>query len=202
MGGDVLLLVGGAEILLVGGLRPDESLHLHQVDNADEVGLDADRELDDGDVGSQAILDRVDAEVEIGACAVELVDEAHPRDLVTVGLTPHRLGLGLHAGHTVEHGDGTVEHPQRALDLDGEVDVARRVDDVDPVILPETGGGSGRDRDATLLLLFHPVHRGTAIVDLTDLVVLAGVEEDTFGCGRLAGIDVGHDADVAVSIEG
>ena len=31
----------------------------------------------------------------------------------------------------VEHRDGAVEHPQRALHLDGEVDVPGRVDDVD-----------------------------------------------------------------------
>ena len=53
--------------------------------------------------------------------------------LVLVGLAPDRLGLGLDAGHGVEHGHGAVEHPQRPLHLDGEVHVARRVDDVDPV---------------------------------------------------------------------
>jgi hypothetical protein len=39
-------------------------------------------------------------------------------------------------------------------------------------------------------------------VDLTDLVVLAGVVEDPLGRSRLAGIDVGHDADIPVAIEG
>jgi len=39
-------------------------------------------------------------------------------------------------------------------------------------------------------------------VDLTDLVVLAGVEEDALGRRRLTGIDVGHDADVAGLVEG
>jgi hypothetical protein len=34
-------------------------------------------------------------------------------------------------------------------------------------------------------------------VDLTDLVGLAGVVKDALGRRRLAGIDVGHDADVA-----
>ena len=33
-----------------------------------------------------------------------------------------------------------VEHAQAALDLDREVDVAGRVDDVDPVLAPEAGG--------------------------------------------------------------
>ena len=36
-----------------------------------------------------------------------------------------------------------------------------------------------------------------ALVDLTDLVGDAGVEEDPLGGGGLAGVDVRHDADVA-----
>ena len=35
----------------------------------------------------------------------------------------------------VEHAHRAVEHAQRALDLDGEVDVAGRVDDVDAVVV-------------------------------------------------------------------
>ena len=91
------------------------------------------------------------------------------------------------------------------LHFDGEVHVARGIDDVDAVLdavpEPEAGGGGGRDGDAPLLLLLHPVHRGRALVHFTDLVVLAGVVEDALGGGRLPGIDVGHDADVAIPVE-
>jgi hypothetical protein len=38
-------------------------------------------------------------------------------------------------------------------------------------------------------------------MDLTDLVVLAGVIKDALGRRRLPGIDVGHDADVAIAVE-
>jgi hypothetical protein len=51
--------------------------------------------------------------------------------------------------------------------------------------------------DPALLLLLHPVHDGSALVDLAHLVGAARVVEDPLGRGRLAGIDVGHDADVA-----
>jgi hypothetical protein len=71
---------------------------------------------------------------EVGADAVHLVDEAHARHAVLVGLAPHGLGLGLHAGDPVEHRDRAVEHAQRTLDLDGEVDVAGGVDDVDAML--------------------------------------------------------------------
>ena len=197
VGRDVLIFELGAEALL----EPDDRPVLDQVDEALEAALDADRQIEDGRAGAEAILDHADAHLEIGAGAVELVDEAHPRHVVLLGLAPDGLGLRLDSGDAVEAGDRAVEDAQAALDLDGEVDVAGRVDDVDPVVVPETGGGGGRDRDSALLLLLHPVHRGGALMDLADLVGLAGIIKDSLGRRRLAGIDVGHDADVAIFVE-
>src|SRR5690606_6775111 len=57
------------------------------------------------------------------------------------------------------------------------------------------------DGDAALLLLLHPVHRRGAVVDFADLVGLAGVVEDAFGRGGLAGIDVRHDAEIAIALQ-
>ena len=197
IGGDLLVVVLGALLVAV----PDDGDHAHEVDEAGEVRLRADRQLDDRRRGLEPVLDHVDGAVEVGADAVHLVDEAHARHVVLVGLAPHGLGLRLDAGDRVEHGDGAVEHAQRTLDLDREVDVTGRVDDVDAVVVPERGGGGGGDRDAALLLLGHVVHDGGAVVYLTDLVGLAGVVEDALRRGGLAGIDVGHDADVAVALE-
>src|SRR6185437_6124408 len=106
-----------------------------------------------------------------------------------------------HAGDGIEHRDRAVEHAHGTLDLDGEVDVAGRVDDVDAVILPEAGRRGGRDRDAAFLLLLHEIHGGGAVMHFTDLMALAGVVEDTLGRGRLAGVDMGGDADVAIAFE-
>jgi len=75
--------------------------------------------------------------------------------------------------------------------------VARRVDDVDLVVIPEAGHRGRGDRDAAFLLLFHPVRGRGTVVRLTDLVVDTGVEQDALGGRGLAGIDVRHDADVA-----
>ena len=132
VGRDLLDLVGLAHCL--GLAAPDQRAHLDQVDDADEVALGADRQLDDQRLGAEAVDDRVDGEVEVGAELVHLVDEADARDVVLVGLAPHRLGLGLDALLAVEDGDRAVEDAQRALDLDREVDVAGGVDDVDLVV--------------------------------------------------------------------
>ena len=82
-------------------------------------------QLDDGRQRIEAVADHLHRALEVGADAVHLVDEADARHVVLVGLAPHRLGLGLHAGHGVEDGDRAVEDAQRALHLDGEVDVVR-----------------------------------------------------------------------------
>ena len=198
VGRDLLDVVLGAHgHVALGVARPDQRAHLDQVDDADEVVLDADRQLQHERLGLELVDDRVDREVEVGAELVHLVDEADARDVVLVGLTPDGLGLGLDALLAVEDGDRAIEHAKRALDLDREVDVAGGVDDVDLVLVPEARHGSGGDRDATLLLLLHPVGGRGAVVRLTDLVVGARVVQDALGRRRLAGIDVRHDADVA-----
>jgi len=71
------------------------------------------------------------------------------------------------------------------------------IDDIDAVISPETGGGSAGNGNPPLLLLFHPVHNRSAFVDLAHLVGNPGVIEYPLGGGRLPGVNVGHDADIA-----
>ena len=166
-----------------------------------EVGFETDRDVEHSRLGAEAVDDRLHAIFEVGAGAVELVDEAHPRHAVLVGLTPHRLGLRLNPGNAVETGNRAIEHAQRAFDFDGEVDVAGGVDDVDAVVVPETGRRSRGDRDPAFLLLLHPVHRRRAIMHFADLVALAGVIEDALGGRGLAGVDVRHDTDIAVHAE-
>src|SRR3546814_319937 len=80
--------------------------------------------------------------------------------------------------------------------------VAGRIDDVDPVILPEGGRRGGGDGDAALLLLLHPVHGRHAVMDFADLVRPAGVVQDALGRRGLAGIDMRHDADVPIPLDG
>ncbi len=190
-------LLFGAELVFV-----DDRLHRHQIDDALELALGADRQLDRDGLGAEAVDHRLYALLEIGASAVHLVDVGDPRDVVLVGLAPDRLRLWLDARDRVEQRDRAVEHAQRALDLDREIDVAGRVDDVDAVALPLRGRGGGGDRDAALLLLLHPVHRRRAVVDLADLVGAPGVVQDALGRRRLAGVDMRHDPDVAGVLEG
>src|SRR5262249_22107351 len=98
--------------------------------------------------------------------------------------------------------DRAVKYTQAAFDLDREIDVARRVDDVDAIVLPKTGSRGRGDRYPALLLLGHPVHRRGAFVHLPHFVGPTGVVEDALGGCRLSGIELGYAADVPVSLEG
>ncbi len=117
--------------------------------------------------------------------------------MIAVGLAPDGFRLGFHAIDAREDHDGAVEDAQRALDFGGEIDVAGCVDQVDVIALPGAADGGGGDGDAAFAFFGHVIGGGAAFVDLAHLVNLAGVEEDPFGDGRLAGVDVGDDAEVA-----
>ena len=94
----------------------------------------------------------------------------------------------------------TVKHTERAFNFHSEVNVSRSVNKVDleliAGILPESGGSGRSNCDTTFLFLFHPVHRGSAIVNFADLVSKTGVEKNTLGSSGLTGIDVSHDTDI------
>jgi len=79
--------------------------------------------------------------------------------------------------------------------------VAGSVDDVDSVVVPDASSSSRCNGDTALLFLRHVVHGCCAVVHFTDLVALACVIQDALGRCCLAGVDVGHDADVAGALE-
>jgi hypothetical protein len=178
------------------------SLHFKQIDEPDEIGLGADRELNHDRIALEPLHHHIDDVKEICARDVHLVDVHHSRHVILICLTPHGLRLGLDAAFRAENGYGTIQHAKRALHLDGKIDVPGGVDDIDAVALPMGGGGGGSDRDATLLLLLHPVHRGIAVVRLADLIIHSGIVENPFGRSRLTGVNVGHDPDISGHLKG
>ena len=142
------------------------------------------------------VVHHADDTEEIRAHDVHLVDVGHAGHTVLAGLLPDHFRLGLDTALGAEYSDSAVEYAQRTLNFHGKVDVAGGVDYVDGMTLP-LGGGSGRGNgDAALLLLSHPVHRRAALMGLTQTVYAACVKQDALCRGGLAGVDVGHDANV------
>ena len=177
-----------------------EGLHLDEIHYALKVSLEADGELEHHRVVAELLAQLPGHAPGIGARAVQLVDEGDTRNAVAPHLTIHGQGLRLDTRHAAQNQDRTVEHTQCAFDLDGEVDVAGRVDDIDVRTAPGAVGGSRRDGDAALALELHGVHGGANFVLAAHLVNgadLSGVVEDALGERRLPGVDMGTDADVS-----
>ena len=70
---------------------------------------------------------------------VHFVHETHPRHTIFVSLAPHCFRLRLNTRNRVKHRNRTIENAQRPLNFNCEVNVARRVNNVDPLIVPKTG---------------------------------------------------------------
>ncbi len=139
-------------------------------------------------IGLQLSAQFGDDAIEVRAGAVHFVDEGESGDAVAIGLAPDAFGLRLHPFHAAEDHDGAVEDAQRALHFGGEIDMARRVDDIDAMLLrigttgcPRGADGGGADGNALALLDVVEVHRRVAVVDVADLMNRAGVIEDALG---------------------
>ena len=187
-----------ADVLAVGAVEI-EGLLAEQIDDALEVVLQADGKLHQHGVAVELVAKLLDDFVRIAAGAVHLVDEGQAGHAVSPHLAVDSQRLGLHAAHGAEDEDRPVQHAETSLDLDGEIDVARRIDEVDVVAVPLDRGSGAGDGDAALALQFHVVHggAGAAAFDLLHAVDAAGVEEDPLAEGGLARVDVGGNADIA-----
>jgi len=82
-------------------------------------------------------------------------------------------------------------------DLDGEIDVAGRIDQLNQVFSPRQFGDGGGDGDAVLLLFDQIIHVGRTFVDLADFVRSTGVVQHPLGQGSFASVYVCGDTDVA-----
>ena len=113
-----------------------QGLHGHQVDDARELVAGADGILHQDRVVAQLLVHLLDHAERLGSRAVHLVDEGQPRHVVAVHLAVDRQRLGLHAAHRAEHQHGPVQHAEATFHLDRKIHVARRVDQVDRVVVP------------------------------------------------------------------
>ena len=178
-----------------------EQLHLDQVNDAAERIVGVTRPLPDGNAHDhrprpEPITDLGDGPCEIGPFAIQLVDEGHARHLVAVRLMPHRFALRFDPLARAEHHHGTVEHSQAAFHLGREIDVPRRVEQVDVVAVPVEGHAGRVDGDPAFLLFLVAVGLGRPLIHPPHAMLRTAEKQHLLSDGRLARIDVGNDADV------
>ena len=110
--------------------------------------------------------------------------------------------LAIMSCHSLE--DCRVKHAQRSLDLNREVHVAWRVDDVDFSVLPLAKGGGRLNSDALFTFQIHAVHFCANAIfasHLMDFVDAPRVVKDALSQGRLSRVDVRGNTDVAHRFE-
>ena len=178
-----------------GGTRCDDRLE-HLGDAGAVLGRDEQHLLArDG----EDVLELLDDDVRLGRRQVDLVDDRDDHESlgereVDVG---QRLGLDALCG--VDDEDRALARLQAAADLVAEVDVAGRVDQVEPVALAVLGvvfeaHGARLDGDALLALEVHRVEHLARHLARVDRVRQL---EQPVGERGLAVIDMGDDREVA-----
>ena len=195
-----IVVILGAEQLVV----PHHALHADEIDDALELLLGPDRQLDRHRLGAQAVDDVLEALEEVRADLVHLVGRRR-----CAGPCTCRPGARPSRSAARRPGCCRARTPRRrARASERSTSMVKSTWPGVSMMLsrflspsPERRGRGRGDRDAALLLLLHEVHGRGAFVHLADLVALAGVIEDPLGRRRLAGIDVGHDAEVAVVLD-
>ncbi len=175
----------------------DVGLHLHQVDQSLVSVFFADGELNRHCIAFQTIFHHLDHMEEISPHDVHFIDIGHAGNVIFLRLAPNGLGLRFNAALSAENGYGAVEHTKGAFHLDRKVNVAGSVNDVDSVTLPKAGGSSRGDRDSSFLLLRHPVHRCSAIMNFANFMVNSCIIQNTFCGSCFTGINMCHNADIA-----
>ena len=152
-----------------------------------------------GGVETNDVLDLLLDPVGLGRRQVDLVEHGHQFEVGVDRLVGVGQRLRLDPLRGVDQQEGTLAGAHRAADLVGEIDVSRRVDEVEEIILAVPGPvlephRLRLDGDAALALDVHGIeHLGGHLARLQPAAAL----DQPIGQRRLAVIDVRHDGEVA-----
>ena len=181
---DLLRDVDG--VALAPALRRHVRAHVEEVDDARELVLVADRDLHGDALLGELLADLVEHDEEVGALAVEHVDEEDAGEAELLGAVPEPRRLHLHPVHAVQDEEGALDDAECGDRVRLEARVAGRVDEVQLAVLPLRVADRGGQRHLALLLVLVPVGDGRPLLDCAEPVGRAGLEEHGFDEGRLA----------------
>lgn len=177
-------------------------VHLNISERLVEVG--GDNDVDGLDDTREVLVQVLLGDLKLEKSTVDLVDDDNGLDALTESLAEHSLGLDAHTFDGVNDDESTVGNTESGSDLGREVNVTRRVDQVDQEVvllgldrdvlevlgvleLGVQGDGGGLDGDTTLLLVGTSVceTRGSGLGGGND----TGTLDKGVGEGGLAVVD-------------
>ncbi|KAH3669422.1 hypothetical protein OGAPHI_001543 [Ogataea philodendri] len=180
-----------------------DALTVDDVHHTAQILLGSNRHLNSSSSHLELRVDLLHTPPRISAHSIHLVNESDSWNVVSLHLSIHSDCLRLHTGNSTNHQNSSVQNPQRSLDLDREINMARGVDQVEMVVLvvlvPGTVGCSRLDGDTFLSFEIHMVHLGSNTVFSTNVVDRldpSRVEQHTLGERGLARVDMGGNTNV------
>ncbi len=139
-------------------------LHAHQIHDALEVLLRADRQMNRNRRAPEERLHAFESAFETRALAVQLIDKDGPRQFEFFGERPDLLRLYFDAGHAIHDDQRRVGRHHRRLRVVEENIETRRIQQVDLLLLPLGGRDAGGNRDLALDLLIVEIRDGVAFI--------------------------------------
>ncbi|MNH97644.1 hypothetical protein D3C73_503490 [compost metagenome] len=178
------------------------SFLFHDINDTCEVVLCTDWQLDSNCVRLQTLMHVFNNVKEVSTNDVHFVYICNPWNAVTVSLSPYSFRLRLYAFLRTENAYCPVQYTKGTFNFNCEVNVSRGINNIYAVTLPSSGSSGGRNRDPALLLLLHPVHCCSTLVNLTDFVRTACVEQDPFCSRGFTGVNMRHDPNITCIFQG
>ena len=178
--------------LAVAVRRVGVSRHADEIDDPLEIAFAADGQVD-GDGGApEEFLDAGQGALEIGALAIEFINDDRAGELELVGEGPHLFGLDFDSGDAIDQDQGGGGGDQRAAGVVDKDVISGSIEDVDFGFFPFGHGDGCRDRDFALDFLLVKISDRVALIDAEEAVGSSRGEKQR-GCERgLAGIAVAH----------
>jgi hypothetical protein len=153
-------------------------LHVKEVDDALEVVLMADRDVDRdaavGELGAKLLENRQ----EVRALAVGHVHEHEAREAELLAAGPEPVRLHFDAVDAVQDEERSLDHAQRRERVRLEARIAWRVDEIDLPVLPFDVAERGGQGHLALLLVLVPVGDRRALLDRAEPVRGASLKEE------------------------
>ena len=117
--------------------------------------------------------------------------------MVLIRLAPHRFALRLHPLTSTKNHDAAIKHAKAPLDLCGKIHMPRRIQKVHRNIIPFKRDTGRINRNPSLLLFWIEVGLSRALVDTANSVRKTSAVKHAFRHGRLAGVNVRNNPNIA-----
>ncbi len=133
-----------------------EGLHGDQIHHPGKCAFCADGKRGERDLLAQTCPDAFHGLVEIGPFPIHPADEEKAGKIEFIGVFPDLFRLKFDAADGIDEDHRPVHDPEAAFRVKGKIGITRRVDDVDPVLVPIDMVCGGADRDMSSSV--PPVH--------------------------------------------